>query len=224
MIGPGVVRDIDTLELPRVDPADIAQHMGRVLAERIDAQQPGADGDPRKAVALDGKSGHLFLTQVGTNGNLLETAPLFTHAHKTPQIRFPDVDECSELSDGSVQVLNLFADDFQRAGGVIAREQHSIGVVNQSPRGGERLESDLIVTGQGGQMRIASDLQLDQPCDHSEHGHQHQNAGNDSSPGKEPALPGVVLEGQLHHGPGSAVSGDAETPAQVPQQHEYPRP
>gem|GEM_PF-3749651 len=123
--------------------------MGRVFAQRVGAQQPGVDGDPRKVVTLDGKPGDLFLSQVGTNGNLLETAPLFTHARETFQIRFPDVDEFSDLGDGSVQVLNLFGDDFQRAGGVIVRQQDSIGVVNQSPRGGKGLEFDLIVAGQG---------------------------------------------------------------------------
>ena len=60
-----------------VDAADVTNHVTRQFSKRVVSKQPRFDFNPRKSIALGGKTRHLFIAEAVAQRQRLETFSLF---------------------------------------------------------------------------------------------------------------------------------------------------
>ena len=176
---------IDALEFLLVDPSDVTQHMPRQGALGIGPQQVGADVHRGKALALQGEAGDLLLGEMQAQGDRLIGGALAAQAFEALEVRLGDGHDRPQLREQRLQVLGLVRGHGQGERGLVGRQGHAVGVVDQPPHRRQGLQPHPVVLGEGGKMLVPVDLQLGDPRHH----HQQQQGGQNGR------HPGAACEG-----------------------------
>ena len=139
MLGAAIVRVLfcflDLFQVAIVDAAYVAEHVRGKGPARVLTEQARLDVDAGEAVAVGDEFGHLLVRQAGADRQRLEIAAFFEQLLEALSVLGLDVDDAGQAVDQLVQVATLGGRDFQRVGGVVARQHKSVAIKDQAPVG-----------------------------------------------------------------------------------------
>ena len=195
--GAGVVGSVDGFQVFQADAAHVAHHVGHDLLHGVGARQTGLDGNAGKLVAIDREQGGFFLGDVQLDGDALEVAFLPPQPVKALPVLFTDAQEHVQVIQCLVDVGHQLGNDLQVEGRAVQGQGAVLAVVDQSPRRRQGNQLDPVVLGQGGEMLVIYDLQVDHAPHDAAKQDDHEQAGNDGPAGEQAAFLLVVLEFQV---------------------------
>ncbi len=174
MRGPGIGPPVHPAQILLVDAPDITDRVREFGTQGIETQRTGLDLDPRQFVARDRNTGHGLVIQPGLQQHRLKRAPLPHPAVKALDIGLAQFQVTTQAGQEGIQVIGLLDRDLQLVGRSVARQQDAIAVANHAPGGGDRLDPEPVVLGEGSKMRVRPDLQPREPP-----AQRQQNGGQD---------------------------------------------
>ena len=190
---------VDALEFLLVDPSDVTQYMPREGPLGIGPQQVGADIHLGKAVALQGEAGDLLLGEMQAQGDRLIGGTLAAQAFEALEVRLGDGHDRPQLREQRPQVLGLVRGHGQGEGGLVGRQGHAVGVVDQPPHRRQGLQPHPVVLGEGGKMLVPVDLQLGDPRHHQQQEEAGQNGRDPGAAGEGAAFSDVGMKPGAGH-------------------------
>ena len=189
----------------RVDAPDVANHMAGQLAVGIVAKQPRLDFHTGKAVALRGKSRHLFVGQAVANGHRLKALGFIHLFFKAASVARLNLYHRAQLLNHIFQRLHDFGGrDLQGVGRVVGRQNDAVAIHDDATVRDDGHDGRAVVFGFFVELVVANHLQIKQA--QSQHQKRTQD-GKRHHHGAASETPQIALNVANHTHSGRVSSG-----------------
>ena len=203
--GPGVVRDIDLLQIPLTDAANVTQHVGGLHVVRVMAKQLCLDVDAGETVAVNGELGGFILAQIDPDRDAVETALALSQLPEALEVFLVDLDHLAQFRDGGIEIVDLLRGNLEAVGRAVLCQQHPLAVVDEPTCRRQRQHLYPVFARQRGEVLMIDDLKLYHAPGKRKHRGHHQQAGDDGAGQEGLAFADGVLD--LHALNGLCVAG-----------------
>lgn len=195
MVGAAVVDRVEVLQFLLVDPPDVPDRMGKVLLQRVVADELGRHVDARQAELVHRDAGDLFLVEFEHDGNRLERTPPLLHALlEDGPVVLGQAEDLHQRVEGLLQVLGAFAGDGQAEARPVVGDDHAVAVEDDPAGRRDRLHMDPVVLRQRRMVLVLGHLQVV----HARHQHQgqqdHRHRPDDDAPTHQAGVFLVVFQ------------------------------
>ena len=182
-IAPRLGEPLDAFDVARGDATDVSDHVRRDIAERIVAEQPGAQFDAWEAEAVRGKARDILVRQAGADRYRVEALGVLEQLLETTAVARLDVHHLRQFVDRLLEVLDLGWRDLQRVRGVIAGDDRAVAILDQSAIRRDRQDGNAVRFRLFPIRLVPDNLQprqaRHQNCERAQHeraGHEHARA------------------------------------------------
>ena len=158
MRGRGVIGLFDGGKIGFADATDIADHMSKVLAERIMTREPRLDDETRKAEAIDRESREFLRRQIAFQGHTFEASRELELLLELLDLVVGQIQHAAQLMQSGVHIGDVFGHHGQRKRRTILGQQGTVATVDQATRRWQRQNLQPIVMRQGGEVIVGNDL------------------------------------------------------------------
>ncbi len=179
---------LDALEVARRNAPDVADHVRRDLAERIVAEQPGAQLDAREPEAVGGEARDILVGQARADRNRVEALGLLEQLLEPTAVARLDVHHLRQFVDRLLEVLDLGRGDLQRVRGVVAGDDRAVAVLDQPAVRRDRQDGDPVRLGLFAVGLVLDDLQPREARHQDRECRQHEGARHEHARAKVPHL------------------------------------
>ncbi len=184
----GAVPLLDAAEILVVDAADVPQHVRCDRAERILAEQPRLDLDAREPVAVHGKARDLLVGQARAQRQALEVLGFLEQLAEALAVARLHVDDLGQRVDRRVEILDARRLDLERVRRVALRQHDAVAVGDDAPIRHDRHDRDAIGLGEGLEVAVLHDLQVEEAREQRGERRQHEHSGNTQAAPEEEQL------------------------------------
>ncbi|MNZ93466.1 hypothetical protein D3C78_1125320 [compost metagenome] len=171
MVGTGIGHRVELLQLGLVDPPDVTDRVGEMLAHRVMADELRRHIHARQAVLVHRDTGDLLLGQLEHDRHRLERPAPLLHALLEDRPVF--LGQTKDFHQGLhhlFEVLGALAGDGQTEAWPVIGDDHPISVEDQPTARRNRLHVHTVVLGQRRVVVVLRDLQVV----HARHQHQRE--------------------------------------------------
>ena len=162
MRGPTIALGAEFPQFLLRDAADVADHVGRRLTERIAPRQSRADIDAGEVVAVDLEAGHFVHRQARADrySAIARRAP--KPVAKAFHILVVEADDARQTLECVVDVLHLFGDQFEYERRYVVGQHRAIAVEDQAAHRRHHHQPHAIFVGARQKIGMLEHLQADQ--------------------------------------------------------------
>ena len=175
----------DLIELRRfllVDPSDVTDGMGKVLRQRVVANELRLDIQPRQAELIDRQQGDLLFGQFVQQRHRDEAVRrVFHRLVEDDAVLVGQVEDLHQFVDHRVPVPCALAGHGQVEAGPVVGEDHAVTIKDQAALRRNRQHVDAVVFGDGGVVGEFGDLQEVHAADQRDAEHGHENGAGDQA-------------------------------------------
>ncbi len=186
-VGARIVALVEGLELGLIDAPHIPQGMRQRLGFRVVAQQLRLDLDAGQAIAIDGQTRDLLLTQfTHQQGGLVGALTLTRAFLEVFDFIGRQIENLDQALKRRLEITGAFAHDGEIVVGAVFGEQLTIAVIDQAARGRQGLDTHPVLVRARRIDVVFHDLQEEQPRQQTPGQHQHKAGSHDAAKAKDP--------------------------------------